>query len=231
MTGPINTKTITQSWLFTLEMSKGAHTRTSSEPLNTSSSHKTSPTGAIIGGILGACCILFVSAVLIVCKIRSKGIFKETTKSVKEDINQTHFSNTIYQDSNNILDKTSAMPTSHQTYGLAGACTPVYAVVNKVNKHENTDETYTDAEYGEYDHLHDIQNRIICPNENMYHSHGAARNEEDQTYDSSDFGNRKLNEGNDLYDHSFSVVEGDYMSNENHDSHNRYNANIYDKAS
>ncbi|CAG2185253.1 unnamed protein product [Mytilus edulis] len=124
---------------------------------------------------------------------RSKGIFKETTKSVKEDKNQTHFSNTIYQDSNNTSDRTSAVPLSNQMYGLSGANTPVYAVVNKLKKLENTDATYTDTGYGEYDHLHDIQNRKICPNENGYHSHGAPRNEEDQTYDSSDFGNRISN--------------------------------------
>ncbi|XP_076082979.1 uncharacterized protein LOC143054019 isoform X2 [Mytilus galloprovincialis] len=198
--GPINTKTITQSWLFTLEMSKGAHARTSLEPLITSSSHKTSPTarktfretdfrnnqnnnedkstsiGAMIGGILGACCILFVSAVLIICKIRSKGIFKETTKSVKEDTNQTHFSNIIYQDSNNTSDRTSAVSLSNQIYGLSGANTSVYAVVNKLRKLENTDATYTDTGYGEYDHLHDIHNRRICPYVNAYHSHDAPRN-------------------------------------------------------
>lgn len=150
---------------------------------------------------------------------------------MKENENQAHFSNTIYQDSNNTSDRKSAMPTSNQTYGLDGASTPVYAEVNKSKKLENPDETYTDAGYGEYDHLHDIQNRKTCPQENIYDSHGTPRNEEDQTYHSADLGKGKLNEGNDVYDHSFSVVEGDYMSNGSHDSHNSNNAYIYDKTS
>ncbi|CAC5420810.1 unnamed protein product [Mytilus coruscus] len=240
-TGTIKTDTIAQSPLFTLDMSKATQTHYSSGQSFTSLWNKTSTTESSISTIFTSAAHKTVRKTGFTNDQRnngdkstsigqSKGIFKGTNKYVKEDTNEANFSNTIYQDSYN-TDRTSAMPTSNQTYGLGGASISVYAVVNKLKKLENTAETYTDAAYGEYDHLHDIQNRRNCPQEKLYYSHGALRNEEDQTYDSSDFGNGKFNEGNALYDHSFSVVEGDYMSNENHDSHNSNNADIYDKAS
>ncbi|VDI68640.1 Hypothetical predicted protein [Mytilus galloprovincialis] len=225
----------TESTLYTMFTSAAPNTISKTGFTNDQRDNgdKSTSVGVVIGGILGACCILFITAVLVVCKIRSKGIFKQTTKCVKEDTTQTNFSNTIYQDPNEKTDRTSAMSLSNQTYGLNGANTPVYAVVNKLQKLENTDVTYTDEGCGEYDHLHDIQNRKMCQQENLYDSHGAPRNEEDQTYDSSYFGKRISNDGNEVYDHSFSVVGREYFSNENHDSHNRnnVNANIYDKAS
>ncbi|CAC5422649.1 unnamed protein product [Mytilus coruscus] len=176
--------------------------------------------GAVIGGLLGACSVITLLGVLIVCKLRSIGIFKESSKHHKQETSQIQFSKTTYQDSNNTTDKRSTTTTSNETYGLAENSTAVYAVVNKIKKPENRNETYTDAGNGEYDHLHDIQNRKICSQENLYHSHGAPRNKDDQTYDNSDFGKRKCNHGNSLYDQSFSVVEEEYSysTNKIHDN-------------
>ncbi|VDI13310.1 Hypothetical predicted protein [Mytilus galloprovincialis] len=140
--------------------------------------------GAVIGGILGACSLLAVAAVLIVCKLRSNGIFKEAGNNDKGNTNQT--------------------------YGVGETSTAVYAVVNKLKELETIQETYNDGADGEYDHLYELQNRIIVPQENVYNSHGASRNEDDPTYDSSNFGNAKFMKGNITYDQSFSVVEGDY---------------------
>ncbi|CAC5420808.1 unnamed protein product [Mytilus coruscus] len=162
-------------------------------------------TGAVIGGILGACSILAISAVLIVCKLRSKGIFKESNNYDNGNTNHAHFSKTIGQDSNSISDITNAITTSNQTYGIGETSTVVYAVVNKLKKPENIQETYIDAADGEYDHLHDIQNRRIVPQENVYHSHEVSRNKDDLTYDSSNFANGKFNKGNNIYDQSFSM--------------------------
>ncbi|CAC5412558.1 unnamed protein product [Mytilus coruscus] len=166
--------------------------------------------GAVIDGILGACFILAVSAVLIVCKIRSKRIFQKSDKCDNGGTIQLQCSKSNYQDSNNTSERTSAIPTTNQTYGLDETSTAVYAVVNKLKKPENIKETYIDAAYGEYDHLNDIQNRMIGLQENVYNSHGAYQHEDYQTYDSSNFGNAKCNKGSDIYDKSFSVVVGDY---------------------
>lgn len=148
---------------------------------------------------------------------RSKVIFKETSNNDNENTNQVHLSKTINQGSNITSDITNAITTSNQTYGVGETTcsTAVYAVVNKLKKPENIQETYIDAGDGEYDHLHDIQNRRNVSQENMYHSYGAPRNDDDPTYDSSNFGNAKCTKGNNTYDRSFSVVEGDYrqMSN------------------
>ncbi|XP_052059260.1 uncharacterized protein LOC127699910 [Mytilus californianus] len=187
--------------------------------------------GAVIGGLLGACSVVALLAVLIVCKVRSIGVFKETSKQNKQETSKMQFSKIAYQDSNNTTDKTSTTSTSNETHGLAENSTAVYAVVNKIKTPGNINDTYTDAGYGEYDHLHDIQNRRISPQEHLYHSHGAPRNEDDQTYDSSDFGKGKCNDGNGLYDQSFSVIEEEYSysTNKNHDNSN--SIGIYDKAS
>lgn len=126
-----------------------------------------------------------------------------------------HLSKTISQESNITSKITIAITTSNQTYGVGETSTAVYAVVNKLKEMETIQETYNDGADGEYDHLHELQNRIIVPQENVYNSHGASRNEDDPTYDSSDFGNAKFMKANITYDKSFSVIEGDYtwMSN------------------
>ncbi|CAC5423546.1 unnamed protein product [Mytilus coruscus] len=190
----------------------------------------TSPSpGAVIGGLLGACSVIVLLAVLIVCKVRSIGVFKESSKHDKQETSQMEFSKSPYQDSNITTDKRSTTTTtSNETYGLSENSTPVYAVVNKIKTPRNINETYTDAGYGEYDHLHNIQNRRISLQENLYHSHGAPRNEEDQTYDSSDFGKGKFNDGNGVYDQSFSVVEGEYSYSTNKNHENSNTMGIYD---
>ncbi|VDI66515.1 Hypothetical predicted protein [Mytilus galloprovincialis] len=141
------------------------------------------------------------------------------------------FSKATYQDSNITTDNRSTKPTSNETYGLVENSTAVYAVVNKIKTPENINETYADAGYGEYDHLHDIQNRRIIHQENMYHSHGVPQNEEDQTYDSSNFSKEKCNDGNSLYDQSCSLVEGEYSYSTNTNPDNSNTINIYDKIS
>lgn len=169
---------------------------------------------------------------MLILDYRSIGFFKKSTKHHNQESSQMVFSKATYQDSNNTRDKRSTtLITSNETYGLAVNSSAVYAVVNKIKTSGITDETYTDAGYGEYDHLHDIQNRRIIHQENLYHSHGAPRNEKDLTYDSSDFGKGKTYDGNGVYDHSFLLVEGEhaYSTNGNHD--NSITIAIYDKVS
>ncbi|XP_063405668.1 uncharacterized protein LOC134689632 [Mytilus trossulus] len=187
--------------------------------------------GAVIGGLLGACSVIALLVVLIVCKFRSIGVFKESSTNDQEEPSQMEFSKATYQDSNIAKDNKSTKPTSNETYGLVENSTAVYAVVNKIKTPQNNNETFTDAGYGEYDHLHDIQNRRIIHQENMYHSHNAPQNEEDQTYDSSNFSKGKCNDGNSLYDQSCSLVEGEYSYSTNKNLDNSNTMGIYDKIS
>ncbi|VDI02772.1 Hypothetical predicted protein [Mytilus galloprovincialis] len=182
----------------------------------------TTSTVAVIGGVLGACFILTVSTVMIVCKIRSKGIFKESDKHEKRETSQLHSSKTINQD--------STIKRNKKLNDLCESCASGYSVANYLDKPENINEIYTDAADGEYDILHNKQNRRICPKENVYHSHGAYRSEEGPTYDSASYVTGNSNDGNELYDTSFSVVEGNYsyMSYKNRD--NEMLSDIYDKS-
>ncbi|CAC5422645.1 unnamed protein product [Mytilus coruscus] len=218
------TESKAQSPVHTSSVRKDEQVNTSTDPSFTQEKEKSNSqsTGAVIGGILGACSILVVSAVLIVCKLRSKGIFKESDTYENGETSQLHFSNTNNQDSTNTRNR--------KINDLFETSASRYSVVNNLTKPENMNETYTDAADGEYDVLHDKQNIRMCPTENVYHSHGAHRNEDCLTYDSADFGKGKCNDGNGLYDTSFSVVEGDYsyMSYKNRD--HSMTTDIYDKS-
>ncbi|XP_052059261.1 uncharacterized protein LOC127699911 [Mytilus californianus] len=190
----------------------------------------TTSTGAVIGGILGACFILTVSTVLIVCKIRSKGIFNESDKHENRETSQLHFSKTSNRDLTNTTKGTSTALASTKTNDSCEMRTLVYSAVHNINKPENMNETYTDAANGEYEFLHDKHNRRICPPDNVYHIQGEYRNEDDLTYDSASFRKGNCNDGNELYDTSFSVVEGDYsfVSYKKHDP--GMTTDIYDKS-
>ncbi|XP_052086095.1 uncharacterized protein LOC127723489 [Mytilus californianus] len=187
-------------------------------------------TGAVIGGILGTCSLLTVSALLIVCKIRSKGIFKKSNKYEKGETSKLHFSKTTNQGSSNTADRKSTSLTSRKKNDHCEMGTSKYSVVNNLDIPENMNETYTDVADGEYDILHDKQNRRICPQDNMYYSHGANRKEDGLTYDSAAFGKGNCNDGNALYDTSCSVVKGEYsyMSYKIHDIN--ITTDIYDKS-
>ncbi|CAC5400083.1 unnamed protein product [Mytilus coruscus] len=189
-------------------------------------------TSAVIGGIIGACFILAVLAVLIVCKIRSKGIFEESNTYQKGETNQLHFSKTINQELTNTRNRKNTPSTSRQINDICETGTLGYSVVNNLNEPENMNDIYTDAADGEYDILHDKQNKRMCPTETVYQSHGAYRNEDGLIYDSADFGKGNCNDGNGLYDTSCSVVEGDYscMSYKNHDINITTDTCIYDKS-
>lgn len=71
----------------------------------------------------------------------------------------------------------------------------------------------------------------MCQLENLYHSHRSPQNEEDQTYDSSDFGVGKCTDGNGLYDQSISLVEEEYSYSTHTNLENTNDMGIYDKAS
>lgn len=175
--------------------------------------------------------ILYVSFVLtVILDFRSIGLFKQSSKHDKEESSQMQFSKAVYQDSNDNAEKKSTATTSNETYGLTENSTAVYAVVNKRKEPGNINDTYTDAAYGQYDHLHDIQNRKISPQENLYHSHGTSRNEEDLTYDRSDFGKGKTHGGNGLYDQSITLVEEEYSYSTHTNLEYTNNMGIYDKA-
>lgn len=168
---------------------------------------------------------------MFILDFRSIGVFKEISTHDQQEPSQMEFSKATYQDSNITADNRSTKPTSNETYGLVENSTAVYAVVNKIKTPKEINETYADAGYGEYDHLHDIQNRRIIHQENMYHSHGAPQNEEDQTYDSSNFAKGQCNDGNSLYDQSCSFVEGEYSYSTNKNPDNSNTIGIYDKIS
>ncbi|CAC5422682.1 unnamed protein product [Mytilus coruscus] len=254
----IDTEIKTQSPLYTFNKSKDENVNTSPDPLfshgnskisfqSTASLFSTKTvsrngqrekgnkslfTGAVIGGIIGACSILAVLAVLIVCKIRSKGIFKESYTYQKGETNKLHFSKTIDQNLTYTSNGKNTQSTSRKINDICETGTSGYSVVNNLNKPENINEIYTDAADEEYDILHDKQNRRMCPTENVYQSHGAHKNEDGLTYDSADFGKGNCNDGNGLYDTSCSVVEGDYscMSYKNHDINITTDTCIYDKS-
>ncbi|XP_076083276.1 uncharacterized protein LOC143054233 isoform X1 [Mytilus galloprovincialis] len=179
-------------------------------------------TGAVIGGIISACSILVVIAALIACKIRSNGILKESNTFEKGETSQLHFSNTINQDSTNTRKR--------KVNDLCETSASEYSVVNNLVFLEKMNATFTDATDGEYDVLHDKQNRTMCMTENMYHSHGVHQNEVGPTYDSAAIVKGNHNDINGLYDTSFSVVEGDYsyMSYKSHD--HSMTTDIYDKS-
>ncbi|CAG2195935.1 unnamed protein product [Mytilus edulis] len=203
---------------------------------NSEEGSSSKPIGAVIGGLLGACSVITLLAVLIACKFSnlgymSIGVFKESSTIDKQEPSQMEFSKATYQDSNVTTDNRSTKPTSNETYGLVENSTAVYAVVYKTKTTQNINETYTDAGYGEYDHLHGIQNRRIIQQENMYHSHRSTQNEEDQTYDSSNFSKGKCNDVNSLYDQSCSLVEGEYSYSTNRILDNSNTIGIYDKIS
>ncbi|CAG2251813.1 unnamed protein product [Mytilus edulis] len=220
----IDTATTTTHPLYTFNKSKDENVNTSPDPLLSHGSDKGSfqSTSAVIGGILGACSMFAVSAVLLVYKIRSKVILKESNTYEKGETSQLHLSNTINQNS-----------TSTRNMKVNDLCetgASGYSDANDLNKPENMNETYYDATDGEYDVLHDKQNRTMCPLENVYHSHGAHRNEDGPTYDSAAIVKENQNDGNELYDTSFSVAEGEYsyMSYKNHD--HSMATDIYDKS-
>lgn len=160
---------------------------------------------------------------------RSIGVFKKTSTHLKQETSRIDFSQATYQDSNKTTNKINATSTLNETYGRNS--TAVYAVVNKIKTPKTSNEIYTDAAYGQYDHLNDIQNRKMCQQEKVYHSHRLPQNGEDQTYDSSDFGVGKSNGGQDLYDQSFTVVEEKYSYSTNKVHDNTNDMSIYDKSS
>ncbi|CAC5397641.1 unnamed protein product [Mytilus coruscus] len=87
-------------------------------------------TGAVIGGILGAFAMVAVLAVLIVRKLRSKGIFTESNTHDYDDTSRVKFSKTTYED----LEKTnhkSLTATTNQTCDVDESSAPIYEEVQK----------------------------------------------------------------------------------------------------
>ncbi|CAG2185252.1 unnamed protein product [Mytilus edulis] len=86
--------------------------------------------GAVIGGILGACSMIIVLAVLIVCKIRSKGIFTDSNTHNYEDTSRVNFSTATYEDLDN-AKHTNLTATTNQACDISDSSAPVYEEVNK----------------------------------------------------------------------------------------------------
>ncbi|CAG2210612.1 unnamed protein product [Mytilus edulis] len=85
--------------------------------------------GAVIGGILAACFMIIVLAVLIVCKIRSKGIFTESNTNNYEDTSRVNFSTATYEDLDN-TKHTNLTATTNQACDIDDSSAPVYEEVN-----------------------------------------------------------------------------------------------------
>ncbi|CAG2219534.1 DIRC2 [Mytilus edulis] len=81
--------------------------------------------GAVIGGILAACFMIIVLAVLIVCKIRSKGIFTESNTNNYEDTSRVNFSTATYEDLDN-TKHTNLTATTNQACDIDDSSAPVY---------------------------------------------------------------------------------------------------------
>ncbi|VDI68639.1 Hypothetical predicted protein [Mytilus galloprovincialis] len=92
-------------------------------------------TGTVIGGILGACFIIIVLAVLIVRKVRLKRMLTESNNRDYEEVSRVSFSKTTYEDlintNHNIL---TAIPT--QTCDIDDTSAPVYEEVNDPRKQQ-----------------------------------------------------------------------------------------------
>ncbi|CAG2239196.1 unnamed protein product [Mytilus edulis] len=87
---------------------------------------------AVIGGVLGACSMIAVLVVLIVCKVRSKGIFAESNTQDYEDTSHVNFSTTTYDDLDSTKHtNTTSTSTSNRTFDIDESSTPVYEEVNK----------------------------------------------------------------------------------------------------
>lgn len=98
------------------------------------------------------------------------------------------------------------------SYGIdTDTATHIYAkVIKKENpKKRKSNNTFSEACDGEYDHLNNFKNREIIQTENTYDSHEGMRSSDDFTYDSSDFDRRQLDDNNDDYAHAFPTTRTD----------------------
>lgn len=160
--------------------------------------------------------------------LRSCGFFKTSNTDKQE----RKFSTAVYEHSGNPEMRTSITATSNESYGITSIKTiNTYAVVNKIkttdSKLRNSDETYTEASYGEYDRFDGVSKRRIDPKENLYDSHVGIRNEIDPTYDSSNHGLRKPLD-NDVYDHTDTLSTDDYSTTVRSKISSEHD--VYDKA-
>ncbi|XP_052059264.1 uncharacterized protein LOC127699913 [Mytilus californianus] len=139
--GTVSSTTPSQSLIAVEIPKKGSSTTfhkgdefTSTKSQNTLATRKGSNASfdinAVIGGTLGACSLIIVLVVLIVCKVRSKGIFTDSNTHNYEDTSRVNFSTTTYEDLDN-KKHTNLTATTNQTCVIDEASTPVYEEVNK----------------------------------------------------------------------------------------------------
>ncbi|CAC5422658.1 unnamed protein product [Mytilus coruscus] len=121
---------------------------------------------------------------------------KSTPKIEQNDV----FSSNATNAESNITADIISVITSNQTYGIASSCesnSNIYAMVNKTktpcSSSRANDDIYLDLSNGENDRLNEVQKRKILMTENLYDSNEGIRNENDPTYNSSDFCKRKTN--------------------------------------
>ncbi|CAC5424489.1 unnamed protein product [Mytilus coruscus] len=187
-------------------------------------------TGVIICGTIGAFLLLIISATIFVCRKKSIGVFKGKKKT---NDNNEEFSQTPNYDLQ-CVKASHVEPIANQNYGIGTNQSSTYAVVDKLKKSDkkftNNDETYTDSSDGQYDQLNDVQKRKIILGGNMYESHEGMRDQNDPTYDISNFSGS--HEVTDVYDHSFLGTqhdgEYDYSSTYRRDLTNE--TEMYDKT-
>ncbi|CAC5422686.1 unnamed protein product [Mytilus coruscus] len=84
------------------------------------------------GGVLGASSMVALLAVLIVCKVRSKGIFTESNTHDYEDTIRVNISTTTYEDIDNTKHK-SETATSNRTCDIDKSVAPVYEEVYEID--------------------------------------------------------------------------------------------------
>ncbi|CAC5394566.1 unnamed protein product [Mytilus coruscus] len=128
----IDTEIKTQNTFYTINNGKEEHVNISPDPLFPHGTDKRSyqSTGLVIGGVLGAFSMITVLVVLIVCKVRSKGMFTVSNTRDYEDTHRENFQQTTYQDLDN-TNQMSLTATSNQTSGIDESSVPVYEEINQ----------------------------------------------------------------------------------------------------
>ncbi|XP_076084329.1 uncharacterized protein LOC143055070 [Mytilus galloprovincialis] len=200
------------------------NTSSSIHNIGRSSTRNENRSDVIIGTVVGGLTVIVgVSILLLICKIRSLGIFsKKTDHSIAE------FSKESGERSDQSIPKKKQQIVENKRSGLEIQKTKdIYAEVKKTKKTENiktlysevnkirtlssdirkTDDNYIELPEGEYDRLNNFDIRLLEKDSNMYDSNVGIRNVQDPMYDTTLHASRL--ESEDVYDHSFPNVNTD----------------------
>ncbi|VDI71934.1 Hypothetical predicted protein, partial [Mytilus galloprovincialis] len=187
------------------------------------SAHEDTRLDVIIGTVVGGFTVVVgVSILLVVCKVRSSGLF-----SKKKDHSVIEFSKETCERSDqstpmkmqpHVENKRNGPEIQKTKDTYAQVIKPhqtehnmLYSEVNKTRKLspgiQETNDDYSEFSEGEYDRLNNFDRRILNKDSNMYDSNVGIRNFKDPMYDTTLHASRL--EGEDVYDHSFTNLNTD----------------------